>query len=184
MPQGELYIRSRRTRQLTSGATGLISTIPSEWNDSSNTGYDSVGWVDAYLRYGISLENGARSKLMTPAPMKTPTNGSNALRDGVAFSGPSIGKTDKHDFSFDMHIVAQNEEAFLDRYKLFCDEILRDQYFQLRIRKMPGAVRHLLYDGCEPFSEFNLEMAKFTLSVTEPHPEINDNRVPPIMSAT
>ena len=184
MPQGQLFIRSRSTRQLTSGAAGLISTIPSEWNDSSNTGYDSVGWVDAYLRYGMSLEDGARSKLMTPAPMKTPTNSSNSLRDGVAFAGVAIGKTDKHEFSFDMHIAAPDEATFLQLYQRFCDEILRGQYFQLRLNVSPTKVRHLLYDGCEPFSEFHLEMAKFTLSVTEPHPEINDNRVPSIMRGT
>lgn len=182
--QGELYFRSRVTRQLTAGATGLITTIPSGWNDSSSSGYDSVGWVDAYLRYGMSLEDGAISKLLTPAPMKTPTNSSNALRDGVAFSGPSIGKTDLHDFSFDMHIVAADKNTFQQLYKRFCDEILRDQYFQLRISIEPTKVRHLLYEGCEPFSVYNLEMAKFTLAVKEPHPEINDNRVPPIMSAT
>lgn len=178
MPQGELFIRTKRTRQLASGAAGLIATRPAGWG-TPGSGDDGNGWVDAYLRYGLSLENGARSKLLTPMPMKTPTNATSPSLNGVAFSGDTIGKTDKHEFSFDIHIVAPGEEAFLDRYDLFCQEVLRGQYFQLRISKRAEDVRHLLYDGCEPFQEFRLEMAKFTLSVIEPHPEITQEYVSP-----
>lgn len=178
MPQGELFIRTKRTLQLTSGAVGLITTRPTGWG-TPESGDNGNGWVDAYLRYGLSLEKGARSKLLTPMPMKTPTNATSPSLNGVAFSGDAIGKTDKHEFSFDIHIVAPSESAFLDRYDLFCQEVLRGQYFQLRISKRPEDVRHLLYDGCEPFEEFKLEMAKFTLSVTEPHPEITQEYVSP-----
>lgn len=178
MPQGQLYIRTKSTRSLQAGAAGLISSVPSEWATGSA---DGSGWVDAYLRYGLSLEDGARSKIMAPAPAKNPTSANSVLQDGVAYEGASIGCADKHSFSFDVHITAPDEETFLQRYALFCNEVLRGQYFQLRISAMPTVVRHLLYDGCEPFQEYNLEMAKFTLSVTEPHPEITDNRVPSIM---
>lgn len=179
MPQGQLFIRTKRTRALQSGAAGLITTAPTEWAVGNA---DASGWVDAYLRYGMSLEDGARSKLMTPAPAKSPTSASSILQDGVAFEGGSIGKANRHDFSFDVHITAPDEATFIERYTRLCEEVLEDQYFQLRISARPTKVRHLLYDGCEPFQEYNLEMAKFTLSVIEPHPEITDNRVPSIMS--
>ncbi len=169
MPQGELFIRTKRTLQLTSGAVGLITADATIGN----------GWVDCYLRYGLSLENGARSKLMTPAPMKAPTNSSSATSDGVAYYGGTVGKYDKHEFSFDIHIVASSKEQFVQRYNLFCEEVLRGQYLQLRHGQFPNVVRHLLYDGCEPFQEFKLEMAKFTLSVIEPHPEKTDFDVQP-----
>lgn len=179
-------MRSKSTRSLSSGAAGLITTIPAGWNADTVAGHtcDNTGWVDAYLRYGLSLENGARSKLLTPMPMKTPTNASEPTIDGVAFSAETIGKSDKHEFSFDIHIVASSENDFITKYDLFCQEILRGQYFQLKLGKRVGEVRHLLYDGCEPFQEFKLEMAKFTLSVNEPHPEIRDNRVPNVMNTT
>ncbi len=181
-------MRSKVTRSTLSDATGLIAenAVPNTWNNGCPSGYsaDNKGWVDAYLRYGLSLESGARSKLMTPMPMKTPTNASEPTVDGVAFSAETIGKSDKSEFSFDIHIVAPNEETFLRRYELFCTEILRGQYFQLKHGKRLGEVRHFLYDGCEPFKEFRLEMAKFTLAVKEPHPEIRDNRVPNVMNTT
>lgn len=185
MPQGELFLRSKVTyaTQSLQSDTGLVTTVPQDWNDGSGGSYtyNNVGWVDAYLRYGLSLEDGARSKLITPAPKKKPTNASEPTLEGVAFSGETIGKTDKREFSFDLHITAPDEATFLQRYDLFCKEILKGQYFQLKHFKRPAEVRHLLYDDCEPFSEFRLQMAKFTLAVTEPHPEIVDNRVPTIM---
>lgn len=177
MPQGELFLRSKVTRGLQSG-TGLITSRPSGWG-TPESGDDGNGWVDAYLRYGLSLEDGARSKIITPAPMKTPTNASSPTINGVAYYGAAVGKTDQHEFSFDVHIVASNESDFFTKYELFCTEILRGQYFQLRIGKRPLVIHHYLYDGCEPFQEFRLQMAKFTLAVKEPHPEITIEYVAP-----
>ena len=180
-------MRSKATWPLQSG-TGLVVTnpLPTGWNNNAPSGFykDNDGWVDAYLRYGLSLEDGARSKLLTPMPMKTPTNASEPTIDGVAFSAETIGKSDKHEFSFDLHFVASSESDFLTKYDLFCTEILRGQYFQLKHAKRLGEVRHFLYDGIEPFQEFRLQMAKFTLSIKEPHPEIRDNRVPNVMKTT
>lgn len=185
MPQGQLYLRSKETRQLSAGAAGLVAYAarPASWGSVASETM-GTGWVDAYVRYGLSLEDGARSKLMTPAPKKKPTSSSDATTSGVAYYGATIGKTDEHAFMFDVHITAPDKATFLERYGLFCQEILDCQYFQLRTADRPASVRHLLYESCEPFREYRLEMAKFTLAVTEPHPEITDERVPTIMNVT
>lgn len=183
MPQGELFLRSKRTRGLATGSAGLIETRPTSWPDISGTQYDGEGWVDAYLRYNMSLEDGALGKIKKFPPKKKPTNNSDPLVSGVAYSRATIGKTDQNEFSFDAHIYADNKADYDEKYDLFYEEILDGQYFQLRHANQSDRVRHLLYDQCDQFSEFNGEMAKFTLSVTEPHPEITDEREPAILTS-
>jgi hypothetical protein len=160
-----------------------VENRPASWPDISNTQWDGTGWVDAYLRYGLSLEKGARGKLMKFAPKKKPSGSSDPQLSGVAYSRATMGKTDQHEFSFDVHIAAASQEAFNQKYDLFEAEILDGQYFQLRLACKSGRVRHLLYDSCDQFTESSLEMAKYTLSVTEPHPEITDEREPAILTA-
>lgn len=180
MPQGELFIRSKKTRLLTSGAAGLLATRPSGWPVAS----DGNGWVDAYLRYGLSLEDGALARLMAPAPNKKPTNIKLVGSHGVAYTGTTIGFKDEKTMSLDAHIVNEGKSDYLSKYGNLIDEVLDGGYFQVRISTQPSKVRHLLYDDCQISFMKLSRMAKMTLSVTEPHPEITDERVTGFNSIT
>jgi len=179
MPQGELYIRTKKTRLLTTGAAGLVESRPSGWPSLAN-GLQGNGWVDTYLRYGLSLEDGARSKLMTPSPCKEPTSVSSEDKHGVAYAGYTVGKRDANSFSFEVHITAPTKADFEAKLQLFKSEVLECQYGQLRLCTTAGNsdqsqfVRHLLFMRCDSFREFRLEMAKFDVAVIEPHPEKTD----------
>lgn len=191
MPQGQLYIRTHATKQLQSGATGLIEERPAHW--TKQYAEEGGGWVDTYLRYGLSLSEKAMSQLMTPPPNKKPQGNTSATANGVAYPSSMIGKKDEKDFSLDIHFTAPDKATFLNRYDLFCSEVLDVGYFQLRFtvdgvpdgqggrEKRDRGVYHLLYQDCQQFEEFCMNMAKFTLSVKEPHPEIRDERKPTIL---
>lgn len=159
MPKGELYLKTGKT------------TSPASTDDQNVTG----GWVDAYEQYGFSLENGSLSKLMAPAPNKKPVSNSNALAGGVAYLAGSVGVKDERTLSLDAHICARTEEEFWNKYSSFCDEILdhaRGDHIMLKHVRDHGRVHHLVYQACEPFSQFRMEMAKFTMVLLEPHPEL------------
>ncbi len=175
MPKGELFIRTKRTIAQGSG-TGIISTSAS---DKPSWVQDS-GWVDAYERYGMSLEDGQIDKLMTPAPKKQPTGVSQAGVHGVAYSGDSIGITDERTLSVDFHILASTKAIYLQRYALLCNEVFDCGYIQLRVDGLDKYF-HLIYQDCPQFEQWNMEMAIYTLVILEPHPEITDRRTPSIM---
>lgn len=145
MPKGQLYLKSSTTKE----------------------------WVDAWERYSLGLENGALDALMAPAPCKKPTSNSNALTDGIACLKASIGKKDSKSLSLDIHICGGTRSEYMKRYSLFCNEILDAGYFLLKTAYQEDTVFHLLYQDCQPFQQYNLKMAKFTLSLIEPHPEIH-----------
>lgn len=170
MPRRQLFLRTKRTMTANSG-DGRYTVGSEGWPQITGT-----GWVDAFERYGVSLESGAITKLMTPAPQKTPANNSSAGSHGVAYGGSTIGKKDERQFDVDIHICASSEADFLTKYALFCNEILDCGYFQLVTSWEPTKVYHLLYRYCDTLHQFFSGMGKYQLAVTEPHPEIHDDR--------
>ena len=131
------------------------------------------GWVDAWERYGLGLEDGALSNLIAPAPLKKPVSNSNALKHGIACLEDSIGKKDSKSVSLEIHLCAKSDSEFIDKFSLFCSEVLDQGYFMLKTCYFPDTVYHMIYQDCQPFQQWNQRMAKFTLSLIEPHPEIH-----------
>lgn len=145
---------------------------------TANTKVSGVSdWVDAYTRYGLSLEDGSRARLRAPAPMKAGVSNSSAVTNGVAYLASSIGKKDERTVSLAVHIVGiahddlSAKEDYEAKFDDFCTEVLDCGYIKVRLG-VSGPVFHMLYVDCQPFDEFCGEMAKFTLSLKEPHPEI------------
>lgn len=126
-------------------------------------------WVDAFVTYGVSLESEGMSKLMTPAPHKEPVQNKNLAMNGTAIVG-AVGYKDVRTLSVPMHIVAQTKNDFLTRYAAFCTEILDAGWIHVKTKYQRGVVYHFRYVDCQPFSEYNMKMAKFTLSLEEPNP--------------
>lgn len=126
-------------------------------------------WVDAFAAYGVSLESEGMSKLMTPAPHKEPVQNKNLAMNGTAIVG-AVGYKDVRTLSVPMHIVARTKEDFLAHYAAFCSDILDAGWIHIRTKYQRGVVYHFRYVDCQPFSEYNMKMAKFTLSLEEPNP--------------
>ncbi len=173
MPQGQLLLRTKGTIALASqsNVTGLIT---------SNAPGNKSGWVDAYLRYGLSLENGAIGSIIAFSPVKQPTGNDTAGMEGVAYMGATVGMRGERQFSFDAHITAENKSAFLSRLNALMSEVLKYGYVQL-MTSYESKVYHLIYQDCQQFQVYNMEMAKFTLSFIEPHPELHNHIEPSIL---
>lgn len=127
-------------------------------------------WVDAYDTYGLSLSEAGLSQLMTPAPNKDAVTNKNIITHGVSIMQGSFYK-EVRQVSLDCHITAPNKATFLQRYAKFCSEVLDVGYFKLQTTYQPGVAYWFVFVSCNQYSEFSREMAKFTLSLEEPHPE-------------
>lgn len=168
MPQGQLFFKTKNT---------------------------SRQWVDAYTEYGMSLEDGAISEIITPAPMKEGVSNSASTSHGVAYLGETLGKKNERSLSFNIHILAATEAAGWTAYRRFCREVLDAGYVQMKIvdgtepfptylsgsTETAGAL-HLLFVSCQQVGRYRMQLLKWTLTFKEPHPEIRDNRVPSIMT--
>lgn len=143
MPQGKLYVK-----------------LPS-----------SSTWIDTYERYGLSLEENALSKLMTPAPSKEFVENKSDLQHGKRVNrNTSSTKKDERNVSLIVQITAPDKDTFLTRYGLFCTEILDKGFFDLKTPYVPNTVYRMTYLDCTQFSEFMQQIGKFTLSLNEPDP--------------
>lgn len=185
MPKGELYIKTRKI-------SDILTTpyVPSEMftsecaygrgivNDTNNTYY---GYADAWVRYGLSLGDGAIDKLMTATPHKAAKGISSAVSHGVSYNGRTIGIVDERAVSFDAHIVAQSRKDYLKKWSLFKSEVLCKEVgiIVLRTSYDPNVRYRLINPTHEQFRQWiSGGAAMFTLSFIEPHPELQESYVP------
>lgn len=120
----------------------------------------TINGLDAYEEYGVGLEDGALSALMTPPPMKQYVEGASRAEHGrrVVVKDPR----------------ADSRDAFLARYAKFCGEVLARGAFTLSTRHQPGVTYRLVYKSCSQFGQYSGRAALFSLRVCEPDPS---NRV-------
>lgn len=129
----------------------------------------TINNADAFERYGINLEDGALSALMTPPPMKEFIESRSRLKHGKTVIA-KVPKYDDREITLPFHLLAKNKEDFFTKYNLFCEEVLAKGKFELKTRFQPDVVYRLVYLSCTQFSQFIRKMAVFSLKVSEPDP--------------
>ena len=134
---------------------------------TANTG----GWADAYTTWGLSLSQTGLSRLMTPAPNKSAVTNKNIISHGASVVQNTFYK-DVRQISLEVHITAPTIEDFMERYAAFCAQVLDAGYIRMKTSYQPDVVYHFLYLDCTQFAEYGRRMAKFTLTLEEPHPEV------------
>ncbi len=147
----------------------------------ATVGRNADGYVDAYDRYGLSLDDGTAGQLIMATPDKEPVGYSNALSDGVSYLGGSVGVKDEHTMSLEAHIYAPDEAEFLRRHDLFVNEVCnlgRGEFIRLKTKRHPNRVYRVMYRNFQQFTTFNMEMAMFMWVLKEPHPELRDASAP------
>ena len=157
MPAAQFYIKTTNT------------TSPTYTDGQTHV--DSDGWVDAFTTYGLSLSDGALSRLLTPAGNKSGITTALITQHGTnTLSYPD--RKEVRQLSLEVHILAPDKETFLTRYKAFVSQVLDAGYIRVKHAVDPSTVYHLKYVDCQQFSQFRCEMAKFILSLEEPRPDI------------
>ena len=127
-----------------------------------------INGIDAYAKYRLSLEDGAKAVLMTPAPNKERAKNRSRLRHGEEIAG-SLERKDSREVSLPMHITAKTSEIGLSYYKLFC-EVLDKGILDIEYSGLPDTVFHFRYISCSDFRTLYDELMKFTLKLEEPNP--------------
>lgn len=127
-----------------------------------------INGKDAWLQWGISMDNTALSALMTPAPCKDYIENESRLENGKRILTTNI-KADSRELTLQIHLTARNEDEFFSRYLSFCNE-LAGGVLDIRTRYQPDVVYHTVYNSCSQFGQFMRGIATFSLKLTEPNP--------------
>lgn len=128
-----------------------------------------INGKDAYETWGVSLEDGAVSALMTPPTMKDFVSNTSRLEHGKRIVALNP-KYDSRELTLEMHLCAKTKSDFLTKYGKFCDEVLATGVVHIQTVHQPNVTYHCTYNSCTQFSAFLSGIAKFSLKLTEPNP--------------
>lgn len=124
---------------------------------------------DAYLQWGISLDDTSLSNLMTPAPNKAFIENESRMEHGKQVINANPRVQDRS-LTLQINLVAGSEKEFFERYSSFCEE-LATGVLNIETKYQPGVVYRTLYQSCSQFSQFMRGLGKFSLKLIEPNPK-------------
>ena len=132
------------------------------------TGELFINGKDAYTEYGMSLEDGAISALLTPPSLKEFVENESRIENGkkIIVGYPVY---DARDISLAFHIVAPTKEAFFAKYQALC-AVLQKGIVKIKTKYQVDTVYKFVYNSCTQFSQYSFGIAKFTLKLTEANP--------------
>lgn len=132
------------------------------------TGELFINGKDAYTEYGMSLEDGAISALLTPPSLKEFVENESRIENGkkIIVGYPVY---DARDISLAFHIVAPTKEAFFAQYQALC-AVLQKGIVKIKTKYQADAIYKFVYNSCTQFSQYSFGIAKFTLKLTEANP--------------
>lgn len=132
------------------------------------TGELYINGKDAYTEYGMSLEDGAISALLTPPSLKEFVENESRIENGkkIIIGYPVY---DARDVSLAFHIVAPTKEAFFAKYQALC-AVLQKGIVKIKTKYQADTVYKFVYNSCTQFSQYSFGIAKFTLKLTEANP--------------
>ena len=128
-----------------------------------------INGKDAYVTWGMSMDDTSLSTLMTPPPSKEYVENKSRLENGkrVIISNP---KVDERTITLQLQFTAKDKDIFFSRYLSFCSE-LETGVLNIRTKYMPTVVYKTIYLSCQQFSEFVHGIGKFKLRLCEPNPK-------------
>ena len=97
-----------------------------------------INGEDAYLQWGISMDDTSLSELMTPPANKAFIENESRLQHGkrVVVANP---KLDQRNLTLQINLTAPTEEQFFVRYSNFC-KVLATGVLHLKTKYQPGVV--------------------------------------------
>ena len=127
-----------------------------------------INGKDAYINWGITLDDTSVAALMTPPPVKDFTENKSRSIDGkvVNIKNPRL---DERNIQLSINITAPDRGAFLLRYWSFCEELATGQ-LDIQTVFTGSAVYRTIYKDCRQFEQFNGRIGKFVLTLNEPDP--------------
>lgn len=123
---------------------------------------------DAYLQWGISMDDTSLSELMTPPANKAFIENESRLQHGKQVLVANQ-KLDQRNLTLQINLTAPTEEQFFARYSSFC-KVLATGVLHIQTKYQPGVVYKTIYLSCGQFSQFMRGIGKFSLKLNEPNP--------------
>lgn len=131
---------------------------------------DNMEWLDAATTYGLRLEDGGLSALVTPAPTKAIPSNQSRLESGKRYLvNDEVMQYDERNITLPFYILASGY-ADLAQKRDALMAILSKGYVTLRTAAYPSVVYHLLYQSMTQWSEFDGRIARFSARFVEPDP--------------
>jgi hypothetical protein len=131
-----------------------------------------INGFDAFVKWGISLNQDGLSALMTPAPNKGYITNDSRLEHGVRHvDKPSTVKVNERQVNITFNLTASTEEQFFARYAAFCTEVLEPGVLNIRTSFQPTVLYRCKYESCTQFAQFMRGIAHYSLRLTEPNPK-------------
>lgn len=132
-----------------------------------------INGKDAYITWGMSMDDTALSELMTPPSNKAFVENESRRQHGkrVLIADPRLSE---RNVTLQINLTASNEKQFLERYSSFCKELATGA-LKIETKYQPGVVYKTIYQSCSQFSQFMRGIGKFVLKLSEPNP--NDRTV-------
>lgn len=127
-----------------------------------------INGQDAYITWGISLDETALSDLMTPPSNKEFIENKSRAEHGkqVLRVNPRV---DERNLTLQINLSAVDEADFFAKYSSFCEE-LATGVLDIRTKYQPGVVYRTTYLSCQQFSQFMRGIGKFSLKLNEYNP--------------
>nr|DAG98139.1 MAG TPA: tail protein [Herelleviridae sp.] len=127
-----------------------------------------INGEDAYLQWGISMDDTSLSELMTPPANKAFIENESRLQHGKQVLVANQ-KLDQRNLTLQINLTAPTEEQFFARYSSFC-KVLATGVLHIQTKYQPGVVYKTIYLSCGQFSQFMRGIGKFSLKLNEPNP--------------
>lgn len=128
-----------------------------------------INGLDAWEKWGISLDSSALSALMTPPGMKDVITVESRLENGrrAINNNPKVAS---RDVTLTLNLVANSEEEFFSKYSSFCEE-LKTGNLEITTKYQQSVAYKCIYISCVQFAQFMRGIAKFSLKLQETNPE-------------
>ena len=128
-----------------------------------------INGKDAYIEWGISMDDTSLSALMTPPPNKELIENKSRLEHGKHVITDNV-KVDERNLTLQINLTAPTKDLFFKKYSSFCNE-LKSGKLEIKTKYQPTILYRTIYISCNQFSQFMQGIGKFTLKLNEPNPE-------------
>ena len=131
-----------------------------------------INGQDAWLTWGIMMDDASLSALMTPPANKDFPKNSSRLESGTRYITINP-KRKERDVTLSLQFYAESKEGFLSNYNAFCQNVLSTGKIRVSTKYQSGVTYYFIYNSCTQYRQFLFKVAKFSLKLTEYNP---DNR--------
>ena len=132
---------------------------------------------DAWLTWGITMDDSSLSALMTPPAIKDFPKNSSRLESGSRYI-TNNPKFKEREVTLSLQFVADSVGDFLSNYNAFCNDVLATGKLNISTKYQSGVTYNFIYNSCTQYRQYLFKVAKFSLRLTEYNPENRTSGTP------